>query len=57
LLAWEGKTLESGLAILLAGVFDGLDGRIARAIGVQSELGKELDSLSDLVCFGVAPAF
>ena len=57
LLASEGKILESGLVILLAGVFDGLDGRIARAIGVQSDLGKELDSLSDVVCFGVAPAF
>jgi CDP-diacylglycerol--serine O-phosphatidyltransferase len=35
---------------------DGLDGRIARRLGVMSDMGKELDSLCDLVSFGVAPA-
>ncbi|MCC2683574.1 MAG: CDP-diacylglycerol--serine O-phosphatidyltransferase, partial [Paenibacillaceae bacterium] len=36
---------------------DGLDGRVARALNAQSEFGKELDSLSDVISFGVAPAF
>lgn len=43
--------------ILLALVADGLDGRSARFFGVSSEIGKEMDSLCDLVSFGVAPAF
>ena len=42
--------------ILLAAFMDGMDGKIARRLGVASELGKELDSLCDLVSFGVAPA-
>ena len=37
-------------------VLDSLDGRVARALNAQSELGKELDSLSDVISFGVAPA-
>ena len=47
----------STLFILLALVADGLDGRAARFFGVSSEIGKEMDSLCDLVSFGVAPAF
>jgi CDP-diacylglycerol--serine O-phosphatidyltransferase len=43
--------------ILIAMMLDGLDGRVARALNVQSEFGKELDSLSDVISFGVAPAF
>lgn len=42
--------------ILLAGFIDRYDGRVARFLQVSSELGKELDSLADLVSFGVAPA-
>lgn len=42
--------------ILLAGIIDRYDGRVARALNVSSELGKELDSLADLVSFGVAPS-
>ena len=42
--------------IILAGILDGLDGRIARMTGTTSEFGKELDSLSDFLSFGVAPA-
>jgi len=49
--------LVSGFLILLATVFDGLDGAVARALGVQSSLGEQLDSLADLTTFGVAPAF
>ncbi|WP_417449597.1 CDP-alcohol phosphatidyltransferase family protein [Kordiimonas sp.] len=43
-------------AILLAGVFDGLDGTVARLLKSTSRFGAELDSLSDVVAFGVAPA-
>lgn len=46
----------AALFILVAVVMDGLDGRIARRFGIMSEMGKELDSLCDLVSFGVAPA-
>jgi CDP-diacylglycerol--serine O-phosphatidyltransferase len=44
------------LAVLLAGVLDGIDGRIARLLKAQSRFGAELDSLSDAISFGVAPA-
>jgi CDP-diacylglycerol--serine O-phosphatidyltransferase len=44
------------LAIIVAGIFDGLDGRIARLLKATSRFGAELDSLSDFVSFGVAPA-
>lgn len=43
-------------AIIVAGIFDGLDGRMARLLGGTSKFGAELDSLSDFVSFGVAPA-
>ncbi len=43
-------------AIVLAGVFDGLDGTVARLLKSTSKFGAELDSLSDVVAFGVAPA-
>lgn len=49
--------LWSAALILLAMVFDGLDGRIARTIGVTSNIGANLDSLCDAVSFGLAPAF
>jgi CDP-diacylglycerol--serine O-phosphatidyltransferase len=42
--------------IVLAGILDSLDGRIARMTGSESEFGKELDSLSDFLSFGLAPA-
>ena len=51
--AWE----RAVIAILVAAILDGLDGRIARALGASSRFGAELDSLSDFVAFGVAPAF
>jgi CDP-diacylglycerol--serine O-phosphatidyltransferase len=44
------------VAIALAAVLDSLDGRIARLLGSSSKFGAELDSLSDVICFGVAPA-
>lgn len=43
------------LCVLFAAFFDAMDGRAARFLGVSSQFGAELDSLSDLVCFGVAP--
>ncbi len=43
-------------AIFVAGVLDGLDGRVARLLKAQSRFGAELDSLSDVIAFGVAPA-
>ena len=47
---------KSVAAVILAGVLDGVDGRIARLLKAQSRFGAELDSLSDAVSFGVAPA-
>ncbi|HEX3972072.1 MAG TPA: CDP-diacylglycerol--serine O-phosphatidyltransferase [Stellaceae bacterium] len=47
---------QAVVAILVAGIFDGIDGRIARLLKGTSEFGAELDSLSDFVSFGVAPA-
>jgi len=52
----EGMYKEAAIAILFAMVLDGMDGRLARHLQVSSDFGKELDSLSDLVSFGVAPA-
>src|SRR5471030_1561545 len=46
----------SVVAILVAGVLDGLDGRVARLLKSTSPFGAQLDSLSDFVCFGIAPA-
>ncbi|ADH85248.1 CDP-diacylglycerol--serine O-phosphatidyltransferase [Desulfurivibrio alkaliphilus] len=54
--AIEGQFFHSAVAIIIAGVFDGLDGRVARLTGTTSGFGKEYDSLCDLVAFGVAPA-
>ena len=45
------------IAIIFAAVMDGLDGRIARLLKGTSKVGKELDSLTDVISFGVAPAF
>lgn len=47
----------AAMMVIIAMLADGLDGRVARALNVQSEFGKELDSLSDVISFGVAPAF
>lgn len=46
----------AAILILVAAVMDGMDGRVARKFDAESEMGKELDSLCDLVSFGVAPA-
>lgn len=52
----QGRFIEAAWAIVLAGVFDALDGRIARLAKATSAFGVQYDSLSDLVSFGVAPA-
>jgi CDP-diacylglycerol--serine O-phosphatidyltransferase len=54
--AINGNFFAAAIAILVAAVFDGLDGRVARLTGSTSKFGMELDSLCDLVSFGVAPA-
>ena len=54
--AIEGLWVYAILAIVLAGVLDGIDGRIARLLHAQSRFGAELDSLADSLSFGMAPA-
>ena len=54
--AIEGKFLTAVVAVMVAAVLDGLDGRLARALRGTSRFGAELDSLADFVDFGVAPA-
>jgi len=53
----DGNYSLAVIFILLAAILDALDGRIARLIKGTSELGKELDSLTDFVSFGIAPVF
>ncbi len=52
----QGNYHLGAAMVLVAAVLDGLDGRVARKMGTSSEFGKQLDSLADLVSFGVAPA-
>lgn len=54
--AMRGEFEPAAIAIFFAGVFDGLDGRIARLTNTSSKFGAEYDSLADMVSFGVAPA-
>ena len=54
--AIDGKFAIAIIAVLFAGLMDALDGRIARLIKGTSKMGKELDSLGDVISFGVAPA-
>jgi CDP-diacylglycerol--serine O-phosphatidyltransferase len=55
-LAAEGMIAQAALLIVLAGILDGLDGRIARLTGTTSDFGVQFDSLADIVSFGIAPA-
>ncbi|GAB7057190.1 MULTISPECIES: CDP-diacylglycerol--serine O-phosphatidyltransferase [unclassified Paenibacillus] len=57
IMVFNNKPELAAIMVLVAMLLDGLDGRLARALNVQSEFGKELDSLSDVISFGVAPAF
>jgi len=54
--AMNGRFDHAAIAIFIAMVLDGLDGRVARLTKTQSAFGAEYDSLSDMVCFGAAPA-
>lgn len=53
----NGDIKNATILIFIAMMLDALDGRVARILGVSNEFGKELDSLADIVSFGVAPAF
>lgn len=52
-----GEPIYAAICVLLSLLADGCDGRVARALGVSGPMGRELDSLADVVGFGVAPAF
>ena len=54
--ASQGRFEAACIAIFVAGVLDGIDGRVARLTNTQSEFGVQYDSLADLVSFGMAPA-
>ena len=55
--AMDGNFAFAVLFLVVAAILDGLDGRVARLIKGTSDFGKELDSLTDFVSFGIAPAF
>lgn len=55
--ASQGKFIDAAWLIIVAAIFDALDGLVARLTKSSSELGVELDSLSDIISFGAAPAF
>ena len=52
----DGNFERATIAIFVAMIFDGLDGRVARLMGTETAFGKEFDSLADMVAFGLAPA-
>lgn len=52
----RGKFAEAALLIVYAGILDALDGRVARLTGTASEFGVQLDSMADIVSFGLAPS-
>jgi CDP-diacylglycerol---serine O-phosphatidyltransferase len=54
--AIEQQPVAACIAIVIAGILDGVDGRVARMTNTQSEFGVQYDSMSDMVSFGVAPA-
>lgn len=56
LYGYQGKWKFAVLAVVIAAILDALDGRVARLLGGSTKFGAELDSLSDFVSFGVAPA-
>ena len=52
----NGHFVAGAVAVVIAGLLDGLDGRVARLTNTQSDFGVQYDSLSDLISFGLAPA-
>ncbi len=57
IMAGYGNIKFAGALIILGALFDALDGRVARALNATNKIGKEIDSLADLVTFGVAPGY
>lgn len=57
ILVFNERPELAAMMVIVAMLLDGVDGRVARALNAQSDFGKELDSLSDVISFGVAPAF
>lgn len=57
ILGWKGDFEKAALILMLGAAFDSVDGRVARMTGTQSAFGEQFDSISDVVSFGVAPAF
>ncbi|SMM99171.1 CDP-diacylglycerol--serine O-phosphatidyltransferase [uncultured Candidatus Thioglobus sp.] len=56
ILATQGQYTEAAIAIFVAMVWDGLDGRVARLTNTQSAFGEQYDSMADMISFGIAPA-
>lgn len=56
ILSFHGRFVAASIALLIAALFDAMDGKVARLVKGTSEFGVQLDSLCDLVSFGVAPA-
>ncbi len=54
--AIDGNFERAGMAVFIAMIFDGLDGRVARLTSTETVFGKEYDSLADMIAFGLAPA-
>ncbi len=57
ILGWKGQFYQASMLLVLGAIFDSVDGRVARMTGTQSAFGEQFDSISDVVTFGVAPAF
>lgn len=57
ILAIKGEFIIASIAIFIAMLWDGLDGRVARMTNTQSSFGEQYDSMADLISFGVAPSF
>jgi CDP-diacylglycerol---serine O-phosphatidyltransferase len=55
--AAHGQYKNAAILILIGMMLDSMDGRLARMLNVDSDLGKELDSLADIITFGIAPSF
>lgn len=57
ILGWKGEFYPAAMLLVLGAIFDSVDGRVARITHTQSAFGEQFDSISDVVTFGVAPAF
>lgn len=57
ILGWKGDFYPASMLLVLGAIFDSVDGRVARMTHTQSAFGEQFDSISDVVTFGVAPAF